>query len=385
MKPFSTFKFFTVNKKKGLLAFIVIILTVCAVSLITGLINSIFDTVNEVDLKMFEKFSIVYTSNMLTGLPKDTVDKLKSDKDIKELLAVDGVDFTDISLAIGGNTSIPVLFAPSESNKKMQQIVGDTLKQGRMPNSGAYEIVVHWKVMNNKGWKLGQKVGSDVNDDEYLNGKYKIVGVLDGPTVICFGGKTKSYDDYKKAGLIKKDKVYAYTVIPKDGKRNAVNKLIGSFDKKKISSDTYDSLKKDIDKSLSSLSGMLTAIIVIVVFILSISIGALMYLIYMQRSDEFGILAAMGYRRSFTRNLIIKEVTSLNLISWVFGMLLSVGMIVLLNIYVYTPKGTPLTVISVSVIENTLIIPVMVAVFSLLPILIKLRRQDAITIIERRD
>jgi riboflavin transporter FmnP len=93
----------------------------------------------------------------------------------------------------------------------------------------------------------------------------------------------------------------------------------------------------------------------------------------------------MGYRRSFIRKLIIKEVVSLNLIGWVAGTLFSMGVIELLNYFIYLPKGTPMGLISVQSMLYTLIIPLMVVCFSLLPILTKLRKQDAITIIERRD
>lgn len=79
MKPFSALKFFTENKKKGLMTFLVLIFTVCAVALITTLINSIFDSVNETSMKLMENVSFVsYTSDTITGLPKDAVEKMKN-------------------------------------------------------------------------------------------------------------------------------------------------------------------------------------------------------------------------------------------------------------------------------------------------------------------
>lgn len=295
------------------------------------------------------------------------------------------MEYTSFDLAVGGNTSIPVIFASTADEREYLNVTGDKLTEGRLPDSNAGEIAVHWKIMNNKGWKLGDEIGSDVKDDEYLKGKYKIVGIMDGPSVTIVGGTSKQMVQYQKLGLYKNGQPLAYAVVPKDGQRDTVNELLGGFDKKEITVNTYDSMKKQLDSTLAGLSSMLTLIIIIVVFILSISIGALTYLIYTQRSDEFGILAAMGYRRSFTRNLIVKEILSLNLISWALGILLAIGMILLLNKLIYTPKGTPLTLISTSSVVYTLIIPLMVAIFSLLPILFKLRRQDAISIIERRD
>jgi putative ABC transport system permease protein len=386
MKPFSALKFFTENKKKGLMTFLVLIFTVCAVALITTLINSIFDSVNETSMKLMENVSFVsYTSDTITGLPKDAVDKMKNSPDVDKLIPVDDFDYTSITLAIGGNTDIPIDFSKKEDSEEVLKRIGDTVKEGRMPNTGAKEIAVHWKAMNNKGWKLGQTVGSEVNDEEYLHGKYKIVGILDGPSVMGFGGESYSLEKWKSNGVVKKDIVLAYAVLPKQGKLDAVNKMLDGFDKKKLSVTTYSSLKKELDKSLSGLSTTMLSIIIIVVFILSISIGTLMYLIYLQRSEEFGILSAMGYRRGFIRGLITKEVVSLNLIGWVSGTLLSMGVIALLNYFIYLPKGTPMGLISIQSILYTLIIPLMVVCFSLLPILTKLHKQDPITIIERRE
>lgn len=386
MKPFSAMKFFAENKKKGFMTFIVLIFTVCAVALITSLINSIFDSVNETSMQLLENVSFAnYTSDTITGLPQDIVDKMKNSPDIDKLVEIDDFAYTNITLAIGGNTSIPISFSKKQNNELMLSKIGDSVKEGRMPDTGANEIAVHWKVMNNKGWKLGQMVGSDVNEDENLNGKYKIVGILDGPSVMGFGGNSIDLEKWVKNGVVKKGTVLAYAVMAKPGKLDTVNKMLDGFDKKKITVTTYTSLKKELDKALGGLSTTMLAIIIIVVFILSVSIGTLMYLIYLQRSEEFGILSAMGYRRSFIRRLIIKEVISLNFIGWCAGMLFSMGVIWLLNTYIYVPKGTPISLINIQSFLYTLIIPLMVACFSLLPILSKLHKQDPITIIERRD
>jgi len=386
MKPFSALKFFTENKKKGLMTFIVLIFTVCAVALITTLINSIFDSVNETSMKLMENVSFVaYTPDTITGLPQDIVDQMKNNADIDKLMPVDDFDYTNITLAIGGNTSIPVDFSTKESSEEVLKRIGDTVKEGRMPETGAKEIAIHWKAMNNKGWKLGQTVGSEVDEEETLNGKYKIVGVLDGPSVMGFGGESNSLQKWKDSGVVKNGTVLAYAILPKQGKLDAVNKLLDGFDKKKVSVITYTNLKKEIDKALGGLSTTMLSIIIIVVFILSISIGTLMYLIYLQRSEEFGILSAMGYRKRFIRRLIIKEVVSLNFIGWVVGTLSSIGIIALMNNYIYIPKGMPMGLFSIQSMLYTLIIPLMVVCFSLLPILTKLHKQDAITIIERRD
>lgn len=383
MKPFSTFKFFKENKRKGLLTFIVLILSVCAVSLITVLINSIYETCNDTIMRPFTNFSLVSKATGQFFISPSITKKLKNNGNIERLITCD-IDETSINLAIGGNTDVPGIFAGKKDVAFYIKKVGDYVMKGRLPNNKTDEIAVHWRVMNNKKWKIGQIVGSDKNSDEWLSGSYKIVGVLNGPNIAMVGTQTYRERQYIKNGLDIK-KPICYAVFPKAGKLAAVNNMLGKLNKNDASVTTYNQLKKELDKNLGSINATLFAIILIVTIILSISVGALMYLIYLQRSDEFGILTAMGYRKGFIYRLISKEVLSLNIISWLAGLVFTYVVVRLLNQFVYIPQGNTVNFFTPTVFKYTLTIPIMVTIFSIFPILIKMRRQDPITIIERRD
>ena len=382
MKPFCALKFFKENKKKGLLTIIVLILSVCAVSIITVLINSIHETCDDTMLRPFMELSLVTKTTGQFYLDSSVADKLKSDSNIDRIISCD-VDETSFYTTIG-NTQIFGIFADKSDINFILNKEGDSVKQGRMPEDKTNEIAVHWRIMSNKKWKIGQIVGSDKDSNEGLSGSYKIVGVLDGPTVAMVG--TQSYRDkqYIKNGL-DITKTIAYAVIPKVSKLTAVNKTLEKISKNNAEIVDYTQIKKDLDKFLSSINSILIAIILIVTIILSISVGSLMYLIYLQRSDEFGILIAMGYRKNFIYHLIFKEVLSLDIISWVAGIIFSYLAVQLLNELVYVPQGNILNFLNLTVFEYSLAIPLMVAIFSALPILMKMRKQDPITIIERRD
>lgn len=382
MKPFSALKFFAENKRKGLMTFVVLILSVCAISLITVLINSIYETCNNTILSPLKSFSVVYPQSGEYYLNDQAITKLKADDNIDRLLPADFGN-TSINLAIGGNTSVPVVFMAKSDNKFLLDRLGDKISKGRMPEDNTNEIAVQWQVMANKGWKLGQTVGSSQDSDEWLSGSHKIVGVIDGPNIAIVGTRSNRQEQYKKNGL-SLTKPIGYTVVPKEGKLSQMNKTLDSI-KKKASIETYDIDKKMLDKAIGGLQSTMTAIIIIVVMILSISVAALTYLIYLQRSEEFGILTAMGYRRAFIRRLIIKEVMSLDLISWAVGMVAAYFVVMLLNKFVYNPSGNIINFLSPNVFYYTLIIPLMVGFFSILPIVVKLHRWDAITIIERRE
>lgn len=382
MRPLSPLKFFVENKKKAAVSFIVLIFTVCAISLISVLINSLTESVNAVNLKPMEHFSVVTPVRGEYYVKDNIVDQLKADKNIEKLIPIDS-DMTSITLTIGGNTTVPVMFMEESNFKYLLDKTGDYVKEGTLPKNGTKEVAVHWRIMANRNWKVGDKIGNFIDEKEFLTGEYVIVGKIDGPSVVFVG--TESFKQAQLKQMSDTDKPTGYLVFPQDGKREIVNEYIDSISKTEASTSTYLKTKEFIDEIMNGLNSTVAGILIIVIFILSISVGALMYVIYVQRSDEFGILYAVGFKRGFIRNMIIKEIMSLNIISWIIGFGFSLIMVYLLNLLVYNPKGDILSMLSGRVIINTLIIPVMTGVFSILPIVMKLRKWDPVAVIERRE
>ncbi|MCX7920846.1 MAG: ABC transporter permease [Clostridia bacterium] len=382
MKPLTALKYFKENKRKALVSFIVLIFTVCAISLITVLINSITGTINDINVKPVEYFSTIAPIDGEYFLNNSVVKSLKNNPDIDKLIDTD-IGGTSVNLAIGGTTTVPVLFTDKGDLETIMSTMKATIRKGRMPENKTNEIAVHWRVMANKGWKLGDTVGSFKNKKEFLIGEYKIVGEIDGPNIIFIG--TESYKQKQLQKISKVNNPRGYLVFHKEGKRDAVNTFIDSIDKSQANTFTYNKIKEILDEQLKGLNSTIVAIILVVILILSISVGSLMYVIYIQRSDEFGILYAIGYRKKSIATLIIKEIMSLNLISWTLGLVFSYGVISMLNRAIYNPRGDVISIFSLNVLIYTLMIPVIVGLFSIFPITMRLRNWDPIAIIERRE
>lgn len=384
MKPFSAFKYFAQNKKKGIMTFVVLTFTVLAIAIITVLVDSALNTVSDVLLKSFNEYSVITKAQDQNYLETTIVNKLKSDPNIEKLVSGD-IANTDMDLAFDGDTSVPVLFMSRSSDEYFLQQLNDHLRTGRLPDDSTNEIAVDWRVMANKGWKIGEVVGSDENSNEALIGSYKIVGELEGPDIAVVGTQSTRQSLMLHSGILSSNPV-TLIVFPKAGKLSVVNTTLDNLSNNKTASGyTYTMLKNKLEKTVDSSRPTVYGILLIVGLILGLSVAALMYLIYQQRSEEFGILTAIGYRRSFIGKLILKEIFSLDLISWATGIILAFVVVELLNIMIYYPKGNVLSMIDPTVFRNTIFIPIIVAIFSVLPILFKLSRQDPITIIERRD
>jgi len=191
-------------------------------------------------------------------------------------------------------------------------------------------------------------------------------------------------ESYLQAGL-SLDKPRALAIIRKAGQLDALNAQLDKLSKTEASVSDYNSVRKMFDNLAGSMESLLQLIIFIVVFILSISVGALVYIIYLGRTDEFGILYAMGYRKGFINRYILKELAALTVICWLVGLILSVGMLFLLNILLLDSSGQGIALISTNGVINTLFIPIMVVICAAIPILRKLKKWDPIVVIERKE
>jgi putative ABC transport system permease protein len=375
MKPFTALKFFIENKRRGLICFIVLIFTVCAVSLITSLVNSIPETAYDSDVKSLLYYSGVYSNSK--PLEDSVIKELENFKSTDRLIAAQ-YSRTRMDLAIGGNTSVPVIFIEADDLSYVVDKTHLKVREGRLPEDGKDEIAVHWRVLKNKGWQIGDMIGQEVDSNEWFPGKYEIVGVFDGPGILSVGIKANP-------GVDKDGNHYFYLAFFKEGERSEFNDYLSSISSPNFLSLNYEEAKKDLDETLSSLGTTLLVIIIVVVLILSISVSSLMYIIYLQRLDEFGIMYALGYKRAFIRNMIMKEIFTLNIFGWLFGFLFSIFVIYILNTLLYYPKGNIVNVYNIRVLIYTLIIPIIVAGASILPITRKLKKCDPIAIIERRE
>lgn len=383
MKPLSPIKFFIENKKKTAIIIIILLLSVTVVSFITSLVTSIIKDATNANLKPYEYCSAIGKTSNALFIKDSIVDMVESYAETEKVVPV--IDSYTSFQAMMGNTSSPVYFISDEEDLKyVMDINHVTLSEGRLPQGDVYEVALHENVLKNKHLKIGDSIGDDVQDDEWLNGKYKIVGSLKGEALIGFGNKSITADTYKNAGLTM-DKPIALIIIPKEGQLDNLNNRLDEINKKDAKVSNYSSLKKSFDSQISSMNFLLQIIIFVVVLILSISVGALVYIIYMGRSDEFGILYAMGCRKSFIKRLILKELVALSLICWMLGYLLSFGMISALNYFVLTAKGQSLYFFTNTGFINTLSIPIMVLICAAYPILRKLQKWDPIAVIEWRD
>lgn len=383
MKPLSPLKYFFENKKSAAVIAIILLLSVAVVSFITSIVTSIIVDATNANLKVFEKFSVVYKTSDELFMKDTIIEEIEAYPETKKTITVfsNNTSF----MALMGGTSVPVYFIEqTEELEYVFDLMDLTLTKGRFPEEDKFEVILHENLLKNKNLKVGDYIGSDAQEEEWLPGKYLIAGSLVGEGLIGFGTISFLTQTYKDAGL-PVDKPMGVMVIPKDGQLQQLNDRLDQIDRNEASVATYSSLKRNIDLQIESMNVLLTVIIIVVASILAISVGALVFIIYMGRVDEFGILYAMGYTKGFIKKLIIKELAVLITICWGLGYLLSYLMTLLINLSVLSSRGQALYFFTTTGLINTLFIPIMVFICTAYPIMRKLKKWDPIAVIERRD
>lgn len=383
MKPFSPLKFFLENKKRAAVIVSILMLSVAVISFVTALVESIIVDAINANLKPYENCAIVTRTPSAIFLKDSVVEKVTSLPQVAKSFSAT-VENTYYQ-ALMGNTSAPVFFFTGENDvQEVMTLNYMELVAGRLPSDSTYEIILHESLLRNKGLSIGDFIGSEAQTDEWLQGKYKIVGSLKGEAMIGFGRISYTTQAIKDAGLTM-DKPLALYLIAKPGQLDALNAELDSIDTNEASVVTYSYIEELIETQIASISTILKIVIFVTVLALSLSVGGLAYIIYAGRADEFGILFAMGKSKGFINRLIIKELAALMVFCWAAGYLFSLAITYTTNALLLTPKGQTLYFFIPAVLTNTLLVPLMVFICTVAPILRKFRKWDPIAIIERRD
>jgi ABC-type lipoprotein release transport system permease subunit len=391
MKPLSVLTYYIRNKRKVIPIMAIIALSILGISVTAAILEAMLREVNEI--VSFTKHYYIASLALTPDSEYKTLDEFQENvSDTQDKLnKIEGVDYIFNSRiltmrikTIFGNNGVYMIFIDEENYDKFLEEMGVKLSEGRLPKENN-ELVIGESIMKNKNLKIGDEVGSKVNEQEWMPGKYKVVGILksskNNGNNVRFGiGKLNNKDEVQLST--------SFLIHP-----NSSNKTIVDENLKKLSEEnrnleiqTESIIQKDINDQFASINSVIWAINIIVMFTITSSIALLQIIFFMQRANEFGLLAAIGYSRSF---IIIRTITEsiLNIIlGWFLGIIFSEIVYKYLNAKIYEPQGMEgLTILNLNTLLFTIPVPIVVTIFSIGTVLWKLIRMDPVAIIERRD
>lgn len=358
----SPFIYFKRNPKNPILIISISSLAVLVISLTVAIISSIQISTATVVIDQFKGYSVA----IYKGEDGDAQELLEEEIKDVDLYQVN-IDYTNFNTAFGTNSAFLYSFGDEDSLKKVFEECQMKLIAGRMPEFGSSEIILHESILQNKGLSIGEKIGSKL-----------IVGTMSGDYIVGYG--YSSDEEIEQAGYL----APSFMIFAEEGSVADIRVKLDNFDTNQWQTFTYTAMSKELADEMSTINLIMILIVMMIVSCLSIAVSALIYTIYSNRYDEFAILNAIGYKKSTIRLLIVLEIVSLALFSWILGYVLSLLGMVIVNKTIYQDLGQQMPLFTSKGFCYSILLPIVSILFAVIPVSRKLSKTDLIGIIERR-
>lgn len=375
MNPLSIFIYYTRNKRKALPVLGILTLAVFGISLTLVLTATIFDGVRGF-VSPYYHFVVVEPNYNKKYYQLDT--SLRADVRQSEHLAVYAPIQTSFvyGTVLGIPTNYPIFGVSDDLMPRLLQATETNLLEGRLPGVREDEVALHESLMKTRGLQVGDYIGREINREDNLNGKWQVVGVIGGKTILNLvaldrvtGGRTPN----------------EIVLIPKTGEMEGLALDLNALKSERATIQTPAYWNQFIEKTLSQYDSLVTALNVVIITVLSLGVGLLNMIYFRQRTGEFGILSGIGFSRSFLVRRVTLEAFVLTIVAWLLGMALSVAVYQILDTFIFAPQGTHLSIFNLRLLLGTLPVPIFVWLFSTVTIMWQLTRLDPVAVIDRRD
>ncbi|MBN2101228.1 ABC transporter permease [Candidatus Dojkabacteria bacterium] len=389
-KPLSIFTYYFKSKRKIIPVVLAIVLATIGTVATVALTDSIKKDVWRM-VPFYEEYYVLEVHN-----PHD-VEGLNQDVET-EINALAGVDYYIKShlrrveyKALVGTPVVSVLYVQESEYKNLVEGAGMHLDEGRFPESGENEIVFVSPLMTNLDKEIGDEIAMMGRDGE----TFEIVGTIKSDdrshSDVLFG-----FGSWNDIHEIDNNWNILYLIKP-EGDVNSRKKLDGELEDiseslnekyKDVGIDVYTefSMQETFDNEFGSMDIIIWAIVIIVTVVMTICIVLLNLIFFMQRSGEFGILAALGYSKGFIIRKALAESFLSIILGWLMGLVFTFFIFELINGLVFESKGlSGLNAFDLRNVQFSLPIPIFVSVCSAASVLWQLLKLDPVEIIEKRD
>ncbi|MDT8717585.1 ABC transporter permease [Clostridium sp. 19966] len=354
MKPLATLNYVGNNKRKVLPSFICIAFSVFLVYLFSLLLSSCENDIRLCSVNMTEKGTAIM-SNDKNAISEDMLKAIKGDSNTKSVIPI----IADIGSfqykTIMGGMSLDIYNVFSEDVQSLLASLELKITDGKMPEKG--EILVPLKYAKQNKIKIGDIIENNPNIGAYLNKKYKVSGFIDGYTMV---GIVSDSGNVSREEAFKNNVLYGI----KDKNNDSLSKFLKNKAGNKINVIDYKTIKKDIDQLILSVNSLEFILNIVIILVLSISLGNLNYIGFINRKNEFEILYAVGYKRGFLYRKTVRENFLNSLAAFISGIIFTAGVVEMINISVWIPSGRYVEMFNFQDMLTAFMVPLLVSFIS---------------------
>lgn len=365
-----------------------IIISVFLIAAIVTLLNSVDDSIRT-NYGAVGRFSII-APQFAADVPAPVLEQARKAPGLQTEIV--GIPYFVLIQTVFGQMPVPIYGLKQTDMKTMVAATGNKLAEGRYPALNEPEIAISRTWANNLHLKIGQTFVPNNERLPSLTQPQKIVGIFEGGE--NFAVTDWAYVTFELPDVVRRP---SYIFVPKaeTGIAPLSNYLrdlgdhptkhgLAKTDVERLRVFTYDGLVNELRKSLAFLYRFLAIADIMVIGAVALLSGFLANIYFEQRLGEFGLLAALGFRRERLARRLIIETGSLVLFSWVVGLGFTAAIFWALDHFYMIPNGLVLSKIGQSALLYTLPTPLIVGGASLATVLLRLYRLDPIEIMERR-
>jgi putative ABC transport system permease protein len=370
-KPLSVWKYYRNNQKKVIVVFLVTFLSAFLQSALLVFATTMINFYQAITLEPVATMTVIGSSNQ----SQENRDRLRRSLDQNQAISK-VIPFSTKVTSVYGSDCAYIFFLQSKDIKTVMDYLNLTLINGQLPTPGSSDVVLHWKLAANKGLKIGDHFGRKISQSELLVGEYRLVGLLDGKSVIGFSDLECTEQHFTEDDLANS------VIIPKKEQsaqvKNYLADLVQQDDK------LYTSIAEEVSYNNinNSIIMFLNIIYLVITVIVTICVSFLFYIYFYQRRPEFGLLEALGHTRQTIIGKAFLEIAGINLLGFIGGVGVATVCEWALSSFILMERGLPLVLWDQSYIFKLLSTPLFVTFSSLLPVWRMLKKVDAISIIE---
>lgn len=357
---------------------LIIALAVVGISIISVLAASQLEDARVAFLVPLDRYALVVAARDV--IDPHLVERIRRHPAVAEVIPV-----------VQGNVRVPTLLGSQArwvlglSERDLPRylaVAGLRVAEGRLPRPGRDEIAVHRQIASARGWRIGQRIGQQVDESEWLRGRYTLVGLLEGDLQVGVA-PIEAMRRYSPLRHVEGD--YALVAVPAPGRYDELDRYLRGLPRSQVQVHTRSTAQERFEQETASVDVVIWTIDLVTVTVLSLAVGLLNTIYFLQRMGEYGTLAALGYRLGFLVRRTLAEALTLTLLGWLLGLGLAQGLALALHRFVFGPRGITLADLDAQAVTFTVPVPVLTAIFSLATVLRHLRRLDPVAIVERRD
>lgn len=378
LRPLSNLTYFLRNKRKSLPILLIITLSVIGVCVISIVANSQLLNAQISMVHPYQHYARVFAPRGV--LEPSLVQEIEAQDSVQQVIAYEPGYVRVPSLL--GSSNVPVLGLSADDTAWFIDHADLRLVSGRLPTDGEHEIVLHLASMRSRDLSIGDVIGHEVDEQEFLAGRWTIVGVVDGPVQIALVPRAvlRAYSPLRDV-----PGEANYLVFAEPGRMEQVDAYLQTLPRDVARSTTFSTQEAWLNQEFDSAKLVIWLIDIITIGVLALATGLLNTIHFMQRMREYGTLAAIGYKIRYLVHRTLSEAMALTVAAWLLGLALAQGLAWLLRETLFTPRGIALASLDLQAIYFTLPIPILIAIFSLATVIRQLGRLDPVTIVERRD